>query len=77
MKVRETNKRWRTGAALVLVTLVSLTGFQPVRCSILPKKACRFVDTYTHAPRDFDFLSKVALSLSVSTASRQTGERTY
>jgi hypothetical protein len=66
MKVREANKRWRAGAAATLVVLVSLTAFQPVRCSVLPRKACRFVDTFMHAPQDFDFLSKVALSLSVS-----------
>lgn len=54
---------------MALVSLVCLTGFEPVRCSILPKQACRFVDTYTHAPSDFDFLSKVALSLSLSHSS--------
>jgi hypothetical protein len=62
---------------VALVMLVCLTGFEPVRCSILPRQACRFFDTYTHAPRDFDFLSKVALSLSVSSSLRDHSEKTF
>ncbi len=62
---------------MALVMLVCLTGFEPVRCSILPRQACAFVDTFTHAPRDFDLLSKVALSLSVSTSRQVRSEKTY
>ena len=61
---------------MVLVALVCLTGFEPVRCSIIPPQACRFVDTYNHAPSDFDFLSKVALSLSLSHSSSAPGKGT-
>ena len=69
MTARDTYRRWRTGATLALVTVICLTGFEPVRCSIIPPQACRFIDTFNHAPTDFDFLSKVALSLTLSQSS--------
>jgi hypothetical protein len=48
------------GLALGVAALTSLDG---VRCSIIPARACRIVETYRKAP-EVGFLSRIALSLS-------------
>jgi hypothetical protein len=40
--------------------LTTLDGF---RCSVMPERACRIVETYRKAPQ-VGFLSRIALSLS-------------
>jgi hypothetical protein len=50
--------------ALALVLGVAgLTSLDGVRCSIMPARACRIVETYRRAP-EVGFLSRIALSLS-------------
>ena len=55
------------GLVLGVAAMTSLDG---VRCSIVPARACRIVETYRNAP-EVGFLSRIALSLT-DTHARQT-----
>ena len=50
-------------AVALVLGVAGLTSLDGVRCSIVPARACRIVETYRKAP-EVGFLSRIALSLS-------------
>ncbi|HET8547627.1 MAG TPA: hypothetical protein VFL57_06480 [Bryobacteraceae bacterium] len=47
----------------LVLGVAGLTSLDGLRCSIVPARACRIVETYRKAPA-VGFLSRIALSLS-------------
>ena len=49
----------------LLLGVAGLTSFDGLRCSVVPERACRIIETYQNAP-EVGFLSRIALSLSAT-----------
>jgi hypothetical protein len=55
--------------ALVL-GVIGITSLDGLRCSVVPERACRIIQTYQNAP-EVGFLSRIALSLSDTNTAQQ------
>ena len=59
--------------ALVL-GVAGLTSLDGMRCSVVPERACRIIETWQKAP-EVGFLSRIALSLSDPNPPRQVRDK--